>query len=510
MSSNAIHFSNFNFSFPGADKPLFPNLSFGISEPITAIVGRNGSGKSTLLRLIRRQLVERNVPVGWLRQDLNFALDQTVAAVLGIDGILAALERIEQGSVESQDFDIVGDSWDIEARAIALLDERVPSLGVDEAGTCDALMQRTVDTLSGGELVRVAIAGLELQGARVLLLDEPTNNLDTDGRAALIDAVKAFGGKVIIVSHDVTLLEEVDSIVEIHQRSAYTYGGNYSLYLEQREANHQSSLHHVADAQSQLRQSRREMAQRQKLNAAQTKRDRERYAGKKGDPTLKREAEARRAVKLKAAVAKVDSARENLTQAESEVRDDESIRLPLIDPQTPSSRTVLNLGSLLVGGGDRFALVGPNGVGKSTLLRDAIAQSGARVGYLDQRLELPEGTVFDAVAASAPHRKPHDTFELLSKFLIVGDIVHRDVATLSGGERFRVALARVLLADPPPEVLVLDEPTNNLDLDSIDQLVGALESYRGALVVVSHDEPFLRRVGIDRRIVMSGPGELSY
>lgn len=499
MPSNSIHFSDLSYTFPGADKPLFTGLSVSFTERVTGIVGRNGSGKSTLLDLIEDQVPH----AGKLEQGAIFDQHQTLAEVLGIADILAALKRIEQGSVDQADFDIVGENWDIEARARALIAERVPSLSMDR------LAGRKADTLSGGELVRLAIAGLELRGSQVLLLDEPTNNLDAHGRVALLDTLRSFTGQVIVVSHDIELLEQVDAIVEIHQGTAHTFGGNYSFYLEQREAHHAATLRDVTDAQKALRAERRDMAHMQKVTADQAKRDKARFAGPHSDPTARRAAEARRAEKMKAARADVAKARDNLVAAEANVRDDESIRLPLIDPKTPRSRTLLALGDVLVGGGDRVALNGANGVGKSTLLRSVIAASDARVGYLDQRLELPEGTVFDVVSSGAS-RKPHDTFELLSKFLIIGDIVHRDVSTLSGGERFRVALARVLLADPPPEVLVLDEPTNNLDIDSVEQLVSALESYRGALVVVSHDQNFLGRIGIQRNVEMLAGGELAY
>ncbi len=499
MPNNSLHFSDLTFTFPGADRPLFTGLSVRFTERLTGIVGRNGSGKSTLLSLIEQQTPH----AGILKQSAYFDRTHTVADVLGIADIRAALARIEQGSVEQVDFDVVGENWDIEARAQALITERMPSLNTD------GLMARTVDTLSGGELVRLAIAGLELSGARVLLLDEPTNNLDTQGRVALLESIRAFNGQVIVVSHDVELLEQMDAIVEIHRGTAHTYGGSYSFYVEQREAHHAAALRDVTDAQKALRAERRDMAHMQKVTSNQAKLDKARYSGPHSDPTARRAAEARRADKMKAAAADVAKARENLGDAEANVREDESIRLPLIDPKTPRSRTLLVLGDLLIGGGDRIALHGANGVGKTTLLRRAVAGSDARVGYLDQRLELPKGTVFDVVS-SGTSRKPHDTYELLSKFLIVGNIVHRDVETLSGGERFRVALARVLLTDPPPEVLVLDEPTNNLDIDSVEQLISALESYRGALVVVSHDKYFLGSVGIERNVEMKAGGQLLY
>jgi ATPase subunit of ABC transporter with duplicated ATPase domains len=157
-------------------------------------------------------------------------------------------------------------------------------------------------------------------------------------------------------------------------------------------------------------------------------------------------------------------------------------------------------------------------VGKTTfleaLLRSDEAAGGRlftdQVGYLPQRIDGLDdsATVLDTVRAAAPDAGPERIRGQLARFLLRGDDVHRPVGTLSGGERFRVALARLLLAEPPPQLVILDEPTNNLDLTSVEQLVDALRGYRGALIVVSHDDDFLGRLGLDRVLTMTGPGRV--
>ena len=514
----SIILNNLSFTFEGHDAPLFDDLDLALSHARTGIVGRNGSGKSTLLKLIEGTLTPTRGSaatagrVARLRQDLLQVRGRTVAQVLGIDRVLAALRRIENGSVDQHDFDDVGDDWDAEARAQAVIARRVPSLALE------GVLDRSTETLSGGELVQLAMAALELDGASAALLDEPTNNLDARSRAALREAVREWPGQVVVVSHDVALLNEMDAIVELHAGRATLYGGGYDLYLEQRASAHEAALREVRDARGALRTERRDLQQVQAATSQQARQDRRRFAAqprtpRTSDPTAKRAAEARRANRVKAAAAKVREARDNLTAADERVRDDDHIRIPVIDPGGARGRRLLDLvgegRTLTLCGGDRWALVGDNGVGKSTLIRRSVgAASTRRVGLLDQRLELPDGTVFEAVAGAAPSRLPHDTHELLARFLVRGDMVHRDVATLSGGERFRVALARVLLASPPPELIVLDEPTNNLDLDSVDQLVEALTAYRGALLVVSHDAELLERLGLERVVELMPDGDL--
>ncbi|MGA7148026.1 MAG: ATP-binding cassette domain-containing protein, partial [Microbacterium sp.] len=252
------------------------------------------------------------------------------------------------------------------------------------------------------------------------------------------------------------------------------------------------------------------------------------------------------------------SARAALDSAERRVRDDDSVRIDLPDPGVAAGRRIATLGdgehSWVVQGPERVALVGANGVGKTTLLEALVAAAviggrdasvgehnvgnpgpdGAekaggrdsptdrrrcaraaphtdRVGYLPQRVDgLDEAaSVLQNVSAAAPQLPIPELRNRLARFLIRGDAVTRPVATLSGGERFRVALARLLLADPPPQLIVLDEPTNNLDLDTVDQLVNALVAYRGAVLVVSHDDAFLARLGIDLTLELDRAGGLT-
>ena len=248
------------------------------------------------------------------------------------------------------------------------------------------------------------------------------------------------------------------------------------------------------------------------------------------------------------------TAREALDAAERRVRDDDAIRIDLPDPDVPAGRRIATIGdgerSWIIQGPERVALVGANGVGKTTLLEALISGSAPRssgwiaetpgeatrstraatteaafslgsataepftdrIGYLPQRvdgLDDAAASVLENVRRAAPAVPDRELRNRLARFLIRGGAVDRPVSTLSGGERFRVALARLLLADPPPQLLVLDEPTNNLDLDTVGQLIEALAAYRGAVLVVSHDDAFLSRLGVDMMLELGRDGALA-
>jgi ATPase subunit of ABC transporter with duplicated ATPase domains len=534
--------SELSFSWPDGT-PVLSALNAVFGPGRTGLIGVNGSGKSTLLRLIGGELapasgsVTVTGDVGYLPQNLTLGTGESVASMLGIAAARDAIAAIENGDVSEAAFGAVGDDWDVEDRARGWLSR----LGLDHLGLDDK-----VATLSGGETMMTALAALFLRRPAVILLDEPTNNLDLDARGRLYAAVTAWTGIIIIVSHDRELLGLVDQIAELSDGTLRFYGGNLAHYEDQRAAEQAAAERAVTTAAADLRRQRRDLVASQ---ARQATRDRQgrRAAASGGMPKMVADARRRAAQETAGRnreihTERIEAAAARLAQAEGAVRDDAQIRVALPGTAVPAGRTVLAvtgldgrwhpaasgdradeppaLGELVVRGPERIALTGPNGAGKTTLLRAvtglaalpgvAVRGQGA-FGYLPQRLDILDDslTVMDNVRAAAPAASVNEVRAGLARFLFRGARADQVAGGLSGGERFRAVLAALLLAQPPPQLLVLDEPTNNLDMASVRQLSQALSCYRGALIVASHDVPFLRSIGITRWLLLSQQGRLS-
>ena len=554
----AIACSDLSFSWPdGASVLSGLTVSFGPGR--TGLIGVNGSGKSTLLKLIAGELrpgsgaVRTHGEVGYLPQAITLGTHQSVSGLLGITAARNALHAIEAGETGEDVFAVIGDDWDVEERARAWLDR----LGLDRIGLDDR-----VERLSGGETIGVALAALFLRRPDILLLDEPTNNLDLDARQRLYDAVASWTGVMVIVSHDRELLALMDQIADLSGGEIRMYGGNLDAYEDLLAAEQAAAGRAVTAAAADVRREQRDLIDAQ---VKQARRDRmgRKVAASGGLPRIVAYARKRAAQETAGRSRglhseRLEAARGRLDEAEQAVRDDAEIRVDLPGTAVPAGRTMLTvtgldgtrwhpaspasptspapgtpaapptldapsvstLAELIVRGPERIALTGPNGAGKTTLLR-AIAglairpgvtvRLGAVTGYLPQRLDILDDSlsVVDNVRAAAPATSVNEVRASLARFLFRGDRAERLASTLSGGERFRAVLAALLLAQPAPQLLLLDEPTNNLDMASVRQLSQALEGYRGALLVASHDVPFLRSAGITRWLRLDRDADLA-
>ena len=538
--SAAIVCSDLTFAWPDG-APVLTRLNLALGPGRTGLLGVNGSGKSTLLRILAGELrpqsgsVTMSGDVGYLPQNLPLRAGASVSDLLGITATRAALHAIERGEVSAEAFTVVGEDWDVEERAHGELHR----LGLGGVGLDDVLA-----TLSGGEAVLAALAALLLRRPAILLLDEPTNNLDAGARGRLYSAVESWPGIMLIVSHDRELLTRVDQIAELSGGQARRYGGNLDTFEELRAEQQAAAQRAVSAAAANVRQQRRDLADSQVKLARRERYGQKMYANKREPKmimqTRKREAQVSAARLRGLHEERLEAAQDRLADAEQAVRDDAEIRVDLPGTQVPAGRTVLTLtglagmawhpgrasggdgpappgavavgvlDTLIVRGPERIALAGPNGAGKTTLLHAIAGQAElpgvtvqravAGAGYLPQRLDVLDGrlSVLDNVRAGAPAASVNQVRAGLARFLFRGERPRQLAGSLSGGERFRATAATLLLAQPPPQLLLLDEPTNNLDMASARQLAQALDGYRGALIVASHDLPFLRSIGVTR------------
>ena len=491
-----------------AGRVLFEDVTWNVNDgDRVGLAGPNGSGKTTLLRMLTRKqspdagkvTMPRGTTVGYLPQDgLTHSgkslREETLRAfekVLAIGEELKKLE--EQMSVskpESAEHQKVlarygecRDEWD--RRSGFTIESQVEEVLLGLRFKQKELEAPT-ESFSGGWQMRIALAKLLLLQPNLLLLDEPTNHLDLEARNWLEDFLANYPHAVILVSHDRYFLDRVVTrITEIDRRKLVDYTGNYSTYLKTR-----------ANALAELRN----QASRQQEEIDRTRRFIEKFRYK---ATKAKQVQSR--VKMLEKVKKIEVPPERKLLR---------LRLPEVER---SGRVVLELQKvhksygdnhvfkgcdLLIERGERMALVGPNGVGKSTLMRllsgaeapdDGELKLGHNVktGYFSQeRYDLDEErTVLDNMTEGAPIEMVPRLRNLLGAFLFHGDDVDKKVKVLSGGEKSRLALARLLLR--PANVLLLDEPTNHLDLDSKGILLDALKAYQGTLVFVSHDRYFL-------------------
>lgn len=535
-----------------AHRVLFDHLDLTVAPgDVVGVVGANGAGKSTLLAVLSGSLapLEGTVTrapadafVGWLPQEHERVPGETVAQyVARRTGCAAASEAMELAAAALADeapasgaeddpadvYSAALDHW--LATGAADLDERLPAVLADvglRTGNTppeDALMTG----LSGGQAARVGLAALLCSRFDVVLLDEPTNDLDLDGLARLEEVVSGMRGGVVLVSHDREFMARcVTRVIELDlaQHTNTVYNGGYESFLEEREVarrHRREEYEEFAEKKADLvarARTQREWSSQGVRNAMRKAPDSDKIRRRAASESSEKQAQKVR--QMESRIARLDEVAEPRKEWVLEFTigsapRSSSVVATVANAVVRQGDFTLGPVSLQVNGGERIGITGPNGAGKSTLLRlltgtvtpdEGTASLGASVaiGQIDQARGQFTGPqpLADRFEELVPDYSTEQVRTLLAKFGLRADHVDRAVGDLSPGERTRAALA--LLQARGVNVLVLDEPTNHLDLPAIEQLEAALESFDGALLLVTHDRRMLEKVRIDTRWHVDG------
>lgn len=490
---------------------ILENISFHIEEKEkVGIVGVNGAGKSTLFKIITGELsldsgeviMPKSAALGYFSQSLEIDSSKTIYGELLT--VFEPVMLIEQQlrDMESQMAHTKGEELDRLMSNYSELSHKMEEMDgysyqsrirgvIKGLGFSDDESSQTINELSGGQKTRVALGKILLQAPDILLLDEPTNHLDIDSIRWLEDFLKSYKGAVVIISHDRYFLDRViGKVIEIENRKAKEYFGNYSYYAEKKIIDREIAWHQYINQQKEIKHQEEVIKKLREFNR---------------EKSIKR-AESRE--KMLDKMERIE-APENLP---------DKMRLS-IKPLKESGNDVLSVDSLSMSfdsaplfsnisfdikKGEKVALIGPNGIGKTTLFRIILSKlepvsgsvklgSNVVIGYYDQEqsdLNLNK-TIFDEISDTYPDLTVTQIRNVLAAFVFTGDDVFKTIDTLSGGEKGRVALAKIMLSKA--NFLILDEPTNHLDINSKEILEQALKSYEGTVLYISHDRYFINQ-----------------
>lgn len=514
---------------------LFSGINFIVNpHQKIALIGNNGSGKSTLLKLMAGVLsasggtVKTSSKPYYVPQIVGQYNNCTVAEALLVGDKLKALGDILGGQATEESFNLLDDDWTIEERCIEALDHWQLK-GID--------LSQQMEALSGGQKARIFMAGIRIHQPEIVLLDEPGNHLDAEGRALLYDYIRDTRHTLVVVSHDRALLNLLPTVCELNEKGITTYGGNYDFYEEQKKIENDALLQGLQNRQKELRKAKeteREAVERQQKLDARGKKKQE----KAGLPTILMNTFKDKAEKSTSRLKSVHAEKiGELSRELSQMRSN----LPAIDKmRMDMDHSAQHKGKVLVAAkeinfsyhegqslwneplsfeiisGRRFTISGSNGSGKTTLIKLLLGKLEPNAGkitrtnfspiYIDQDYSLisNEFTVYQqAQEYNSGALQEHDVKIRLNRFLFGPEDWDKPCSALSGGEKMRLMLCMLTIGNQAPDIIFLDEPTNNLDMQNVRVLTGAINEYRGTLMVISHDQYFLQQIGVEQTITLN-------
>lgn len=506
---------------------LFSAISFNIHPgDKVSLVGNNGSGKSTLLQILaghlqptKGSLIARSQPY-YVPQHFGQFNADSVAKALCIDRKLAALEAILDGSATEENLNQLDGDWTVEERAKEALSHWQLE---------DIDLHQKMQTLSGGQKTRVFLAGIRIHQPEIVLLDEPSNHLDLQSRALLYNYIEMTRDTLIVVSHDRVLLNKIDKVCELSSKGIAIYGGNYDFYIAQKQLQSNALIHDVNNKEKALRKAkaveRETLERQQKLDARGKKKQEKAGISTIMMNTLRNKAE-KTASKLKGVHAdKGGAIVDELRALRRELPDLAAMKIDFDHSNLHRGKVMIaaeavnfeyEAGQLWqtaltfeVRSGERWAIKGANGSGKTTLIKmmlgaliptsGSLFRAAVQTIYIDQDYSLISNglTVFEQAQIFNEGLWPeHEVKMRLNRFLFGSEDWGKACSALSGGEKMRLMLCSLTLSTRPPDIIVLDEPTNNLDIQNLEILTQAIHDYAGTLMVVSHDVSFLQQIEV--------------
>jgi ATPase subunit of ABC transporter with duplicated ATPase domains len=521
---------NITYSHPNRDL-LFNNLSFSVGQNNkVALIGNNGSGKSTLLQIIagmlnpsEGQVQTSSVPY-YIPQLFGQFNELTVAQALRIDQKLLSLHEILDGKVSEKNMSVLNDDWTIEERCQT-------ALAYWKLGGLE--LNQKMKFLSGGQKTKAFLAGIAIHKPGIILLDEPSNHLDTAGRNLLYDFISSVNATLIVVSHDRKLLNLPATVYELSKHGITVYGGNYDFYSQQKQIEANALTQELRNLDKTFRKAReveRDSIERQsKLNARGKKKQEKSGLPAISMNTLRNNAELSTARIKDVHTEKVATIAEERDELRNSLAGIDKMKFGFDNASLHKGKILfdaiginyryseLNVWNktlkILITSGERIAIKGGNGSGKTTLIKlilghldpvtGEVYRAGIEAVYIDQDYSLinDELTVYEqACRFNNSGLQEHEIKSRLNRFLFTLDFWDKKSAGLSGGEKMRLMLCCLTIAHQTPDLIILDEPTNNLDIQNIEILTTAINEYNGTLIVVSHDQYFLEQINIAREI----------